>query len=223
MRIRPASLPFGCLLWRDHPPVGSLFYRGVMTGFFVWRASPAISRRLSAAAAACLLPALALAGCAAPPPPATPPASAPSSAGPAFASDEEALTIATDAYAAYLAMRDLILSEMGANPLRIGSVATAQAKESFKSDAADFADEEIRIVGSTKFDSVVLQGWSETGKVTIYVCNDVSQTDLIGPDGASRVTQDRNPRSPWQIVVEVRSPSDSFVEARTLWAGENFC
>jgi hypothetical protein len=194
-----------------------------MTGSYARRAAPAIPRRFITATVACLLPALTLIGCAAPPPQAPSPAASVAADVPAFASDEEALAVATDAYAAYLAMRDLILSEMGANALRIDAVATNQAKESFSRDAADFEERQIRIVGSTKFDSVVLQGLSDAGKVTIYVCNDVSQTDLIGPDGVSMVAADRNARSPWEVVVEVRSMSKAFVEARTLWSGENFC
>src|SRR5690606_24012229 len=84
-----------------------------------------LMRSALALAAATVTVAVLLSGCVQQGPEVTPPPEP--STTPIFASDEEALAAATEAYEAYLAMSDLIAQEGGVNPERIESVAVRKA------------------------------------------------------------------------------------------------
>ncbi|WP_374945343.1 hypothetical protein, partial [Agreia sp.] len=117
---------------------------------------------------------------------------------------------------------DLVLSEGGVEPERVSVVAESKALEKFFSDARDFRDGGLRLVGATAFDSVSVQQASES-HVSFYVCDDVSQTDLVNASGTSLVKADRIARSPWQITAEMSGDHVLRISKKDLWAGENFC
>ena len=107
-------------------------------------------------------------------------------AAPIFASDEEALAAAEEAYAAYLAMSDLIAQEGGRDPERIAPFVTEQQLvvelEGFASLAANGA----RLDGASRLGSVELQDVAgDMTTVAAYVCIDYSAATYLRGDGSS--------------------------------------
>lgn len=140
-----------------------------------------------------------------------------------YATDEEALAAATAAYAEYLRISDLILHEAGAGAERILAVT-----------AGDFAQislegyESIAAVGSystgtTTFDSMTLQRFSTTGGnkeiISVYLCHDVSDVDLLDINGESLVPPDRRDRVQFEASFDF-DPSTGHlsISQRSVWA-----
>ncbi|GAB3802713.1 hypothetical protein GCM10028798_20500 [Humibacter antri] len=182
-----------------------------------------VRRRMPAAAIAALL-ALPLAACTPAQPAPTP---SPTSAHTRlFASDAEALKAATDAYAAYLKVTDNVLSEGGADSARLESVASGDALKKVRADTADFKDNNAHTVGTTKFDSVRLAFFEPGARqpVAIYVCDDVSNVDVVDSSGKSLVAPDRKARTPWHVTfVRPANEGHLLVAERALWTGGGFC
>ena len=167
----------------------------------------------AAAVALVLVGALSASGCA-PEVPAADPTPTPS-ATPLFASDEEALAAAEEAYAAYLAVTDAIYAEGGAG---IEKLATVAAGKQLNEDTQGFAEVErlgLHSIGATTYDGVELQQFdreSEEGKgvVTIYVCQDVSLVDVFDASGASVVRTDRPDRTRFEVKFDGDSESSGL-------------
>jgi hypothetical protein len=171
---------------------------------------------------------LAMCGCVAPEPVAVPTPDA--SATPLFASDEEALAAATEAYARYVAVSDQILIDGGLKPERLLEVAT-QAVFEKQSEGYQIAFERgWRSTGGTVVDSVTLQDFASnavegTDIVTVYACIDVSKVDVVDASGASVVSDSRPDRSPYEASFDaVNGTSTKLVlSGEKIWTGENFC
>jgi hypothetical protein len=148
-------------------------------------------------------------------------------ATPLFATDDEALAAATEAYAKYQKVSDEILIDGGAHPERLLDVATQ-----------DFLDVQIigyqqaeanglRSTGGSMVDSTSLQFYdpnSVSGEavVGIYGCADVSRVDVVDASGASVVSPGRPDRSPFEAVFD--SSSEGLKLAKEdPWSGSNFC
>lgn len=150
-------------------------------------------------------------------------------AAPIFASDEEALAAATEAYLKYAAVLDDILSDGGAESERLEKVATGHALAADRADIAEYASHKYAMVGRTQVDSVSLQsvaahGTDDSVQVNLYVCEDVSDVDLVDGSGESIVRPDRVPRTPFQVVLSKSAASaPMLVTQRDLWTGLNFC
>lgn len=127
-----------------------------------------------------------------------------------------------DAYERFLAASDVVLSEGGAEADRMALVAEGEALEKSLTDAREFAQAGLRLVGSTTFDSIKLQQAS-SDSIAFYVCDDVSQTDLLDVSGTSLVKPDRATRSPWLITAKLSTDEKLRVSKKELWSGENFC
>ncbi|HWU46545.1 MAG TPA: hypothetical protein VN133_07290, partial [Humibacter sp.] len=142
---------------------------------------------------------------------------------PMFASDEEALKAATDAYAAYLKMSDTIFSEGGIDPERMSTVAIGQT---LRTDIAGFATAKKRgwkQIGMTQFDGVRLQSVTAHG-VRVYACVDVSGVDVVNADGKSIVSEQRPARSAVVVALEA-PPADNrlLVASNDPWGGNGVC
>jgi predicted small lipoprotein YifL len=118
---------------------------------------------------------LALSGCGGSDPlPTLPPS--PSST-PLFASEEEALAAAKDAYQAYLEMSDLIASEGGVEPERIEDVATRDLLDAALSGYETLRENAWRTSGETSIVGTQLQftdlsGATSEEVVAAYICVD---------------------------------------------------
>jgi predicted flap endonuclease-1-like 5' DNA nuclease len=175
---------------------------------------------------ATLAVALMLSGCV----PMTPSASRTpkASAAPVFASEAEALAAATKAYAAYVKVSDEILADGGAGPERINAVATGAQ---LAADLAGFGSarkERIRSKGVTTFDSVTLQRYDraqvENSLLSVYLCEDISNVEVLNDSGVSVVAAGRPNRVKYQIVFD-RPEKGAFgmlVAEKSVW-GDGQC
>jgi len=140
-----------------------------------------LTRRLIAASAAACAVTVALAGCTPPDQRPTPTSIPTTQNSPAFASDQDALKAATDAYAAYLKMSDTIFSQGGENPERITPFVSKSMAVREMSGYKDFAERRWRSTGSSEFDHVKVQrfGAGERVPISLYLCLDVSAVDVL--------------------------------------------
>ena len=171
---------------------------------------------------------LSLGGCA-PDAPAPKPTASPS-ATPLFATDEEALAAAEEAYAAYQAMSDAILMDGGKAPERLLEVATEEQYEAEKAGIDDIAASGYRSIGATKFDSMTIQMRAERPApddpiVTVYVCDNYADVDVVDASGNSVVAPDRPDRFPRVVAFGANmDPQERLVVASIdEWTGKAFC
>ena len=145
-------------------------------------------------------------------------------ATPIFASEEEALAAAEEAYAAYQAAVDLALQTLDSSGL--SEVATGPALEAASDSAEEFRQSSRRQVGSAIVHSVspvdlssLLDGdGSEVSQ--IYACLDLSDVTVVGSDGES--SQSATPVVP-MIAGLVWNHDRLLVVEDDVWDGTNFC
>ena len=178
------------------------------------------------AAVACAI--VTLAGCAAAPAPA--PTTATPTTAPVFASDEEALAAATEAYANYLRVSDEILMDGGDRPERIRDVTTPEMAKSEIDGYIDAKARQLRSTGGSTFSNLQIQslsvgGEAEKSVVTAYVCSDVSVVDVIDATGQSVVPPDRPDRTPFEVTFDLApsGPPHLVVARAAVWDGAGVC
>ena len=178
-----------------------------------------------AAVALVLAAALSASGCT-PDASGKPPASTPSATA-LFASDEEALAAAEEAYRAYLAVADEILRDGGNDPDRLLQVATQEVYEKQLEGYRQTADNGWRGRGVTRLDTVSIQSYrpqSAKALVTIYACVDVAGVDVVDASGTSVVSPSRPDRTPFEaIFARSDSPPSLILSGETPWLGKDFC
>jgi hypothetical protein len=181
---------------------------------------------MAAVASAGLLLILA-AGCAAASPP-DPPSATPTPT-PVFASDEEALAAAEEAYANYLRVSDEILMDGGADPERIIEFTSAEMANSEIDGYLEAKEQRFHSTGGSTFANLTIQsvssGFELEGAVMAYVCSDVSLVDVVNEKGESIVPDSRPDRTPFEITFDLAEPSSKrLVVARAeVWSGGGVC
>lgn len=200
-------------MWRIPPPDGRSGY-----------GDPMPIRRSAAPLA--LLAALSLAGCTAPDPEPTPTV-APTTE-PLFASEEEALAAAEEAYSAYVDMADLLLSESGVDPERLRPLVGDQLYERQEAGFKQAAASGLIGTGQTNFlvdrvQAVDLEASVGEQVIAAYVCRDVSGVDILDSDGNSVVSEDRVSILPVEVAWSRGSANELVVSRDDVWSGENFC
>jgi hypothetical protein len=182
-----------------------------------------VVRRVGAAAVAVAFAAL-LGGCAPqvqPPPPKPSPSSSP-----VFASDEEALAAATKAYAAYQHASDSVAHDSGAGVERLREVVTGSAYANEQKVFESFHNRGLTGVGQSSFDNVSLQSYDRvTSEVVLYLCVDLSHTDIVDADHASTVSKDRPTRFPFEVTFGPTKDGSKtlWITGSESWTGANFC
>jgi hypothetical protein len=182
-------------------------------------------RRGAVAAAAATGLALVLAGCVGAPA-ATPTPSPADTPAPIFASDEEALAAATEAYGGFERVSQTIASESGSSPGRIGDVATSRYTPELLEEFQTYEDLGIHTVGQSTLDSFELvEQTSADGVATvvIYVCRDVSDVRVIDATGNDVTPADRDERAPLVATLVSEESEHLLVDQVELWAGKDFC
>ncbi|MGO4104892.1 hypothetical protein AB4Y63_13135 [Leifsonia sp. YAF41] len=172
--------------------------------------------------------ALVLSGCASAPDPV--PSESRSAAEPVFASDEEALAAATEAYAAYLQMSDQILMDGGFDPDRIRPLVSRPMAESEIRGFKEISDKGYRSSGGSEFENLTLQSREEadgesSGRIVVYLCSDVSAVDVWDSNGVSVISASRPDRTPFEVVFtsNTSDPQHLIVSSSDVWEGNGVC
>ncbi|MFT2815817.1 hypothetical protein [Leifsonia sp. A12D58] len=185
--------------------------------------------RVAAVALLVVLVGSLLSGCASTTEPQPTPTPTATDAVPVFASDEEALAAATEAYAAYLEADDRSWS---GNPESIEvflQLTTGEAHNEDVSIRALYAKNGWTRIGSTSISSMELQshGVNSDGlaEIRTYVCLDVSGADVLDSEGKSASKPDRPLVLPLEVAFLSNFSPESplqLSESR-VWSGQNFC
>ncbi len=165
-----------------------------------------------------LLITLVLAGCTQPDPMPSPPPT-PSSA-PVFASDEEALAAAEEAYGKFLATLDQIFIDGGREPDRLLAVASRQVVDEQLPGFEELRTQGQRGTGATQLQMTLQSTDLVAGEVTAYVCEDISATDIVDQSGVSVVAPGRTTLFEYEVVLSGRP---LIVQSRLPWNGATTC
>lgn len=176
-------------------------------------------------AAVAVLATVLLSGCV-PQEPVITPEPEPSST-PVFASDEEALAAATEAYAKYLEVSDQIAHDGGDEADRITSyLTTSQAAKELET-FNQLKESGLATQGSTIFDRVTLQryGRSTSGpdSITVYLCLDVSAVVILDSLGTDVTPSGRINKLPLEVEFEALDPVKLLISRSEPWSGSDFC
>ena len=165
---------------------------------------------------------LMLAGCV-PSAPSASPTPEPSTT-PVFASEEEALAAAEEAYAVYVALADQIFKEGGADPERLSEVATGTFLEATVEGFRQSQIEGLQSTGGTVFRNATLQMYSPESAplevVSIYVCEDISAVDVVDASGRSVVSPDRPDTTVFQAIFDLSADGNLLLSSREVWKNE---
>lgn len=175
--------------------------------------------------AATLLAVLLLAGCVPNEPVITPPPEPHST--PIFASDDDALAAATEAYAKYVKVADEVFHDGGRDTQPLQSVMTGAFLESTLQGFRVAADKGLHSVGQTTFDQVQLQQFDQSSfgpaAVIAYVCEDISGIDVLDASGKSVVSKDRLDRVRFEVTFDYVTTAQTLVISQRLPWSDTAC
>jgi hypothetical protein len=144
------------------------------------------------------------------------------SSTPIFASEEDALAAAEEAYAAYQAAVDLALQTLDDSGL--DAVATGDALAAALESVDRLEAEGSHQVGTTVVTSVIPTDLSPltggVGEPQVYACLDLTSVGIVSADGT--VSQSSIPNFPMIATFAVEG-STLLVTIDEVWDGENFC
>ena len=165
-----------------------------------------------------------LSGCTSAPVPAPSNTSAPETP-PVFASNEDALAAATAFYVAYQGMANTISRDGGTDPQRITPFVTSEMLPGEIASFERLSEKGVHLVGDLAFDSMTIQSADlSRGSLVVYMCLDVSATDIVDSAGISIIPPDRVSRHPLQVALTGDSMKNRLLLERSeLWTGTNFC
>jgi len=180
---------------------------------------------LAATALGITLTVAALASCANPGEPGEPPGPEPS-VTPVFASEEEALEAARDAYQAYLDVSNAVGQAGWMDTSAFESVERGEALDNELKTVSRYRASGWRLLGSSAFDSLSIQQINDFGAgsldLVIYLCLDVSGVDVVDASGTSVVEPDRPERQ--ALEVEMDDSEEVLKVSRSeAWFGDDFC
>jgi hypothetical protein len=185
------------------------------------------ARRSVAALAAAGVLAVVLVGCTGTPAPSPTPAPSTSAAAPIFASDEEALAAAEEAYQMFEAVSHQIATDGGEGPQRVESIATSRFLPHLLDEFDQYREHGLRIEGESSVDSIRLAEHTEGpdgAHVSIYLCQDVSSVRVLDAAGTDVTPTDRPNRTPLIAFLIAASPENQLlVDNVELWSGDDFC
>lgn len=148
---------------------------------------------------------------------------------PVFASDEEALAAATEAYARYLEVSDQIAADGGADPERIQPFVSTDRYQIEAQLYQQLTGSGNRQEGSSSFDNAELQQFSQDSSgvpfVIFYVCLDLSATNLVDSIGTNITPPEVTLRSPFEITMTGTNDGgrNLVLEGMERWPRSEFC
>jgi hypothetical protein len=171
---------------------------------------------------------LVLGGCTGSPNPSPTPAPMTANSESIFASDEEALAAAIEAYEGYRVVSGEISMEGGANSERIKPFVSTKFAQTVLDEFKALEEAGLKMVGTTSIDTTSLVSWSsdESGaEVSIYLCRDVSGARAINAAGDDVTPATRDDRVPLQafLVSNDTDGQELVVDGVDQWAGDDFC
>lgn len=146
---------------------------------------------------------------------------------PVFASDEEALAAATEAYAKYRTVLDEIFISGGVDLNELETVATGNQLRTETEGFQQVRERGLHSSGGTTFEMRSLQQYDPTAAggesvVIAYVCEDVSAVDVFDQSGASIVSSDRPDTSLYEVTFDLRSDTtELLVSNKERWSDES--
>ena len=145
---------------------------------------------------------------------------------PVFASDEDALAAAEELYGRYLEVANALGQSGWRDTTRLTDVTTGRALEDELKNAEDFVLKGYVQTGESTFDTVSIQQIEDQGRshvsITVYLCLDVSQVDVVDKSGESVVSSSRPDRQ--ALEVEMNDGDEKLKVTRSeAWSGANFC
>ncbi|HEY9365478.1 MAG TPA: hypothetical protein VIP55_02480 [Agromyces sp.] len=188
------------------------------------RTRPLAGAALAAAGALALL----LSGCAGDAPAPSPSPSA-DAAEPIFASDEEALAAAVEAYEAFVAVSDQLSANPDGDPSIIESVVTSRYAPEFIGSLAEFHESGLSTTGEITRNGFELAQASETSDqladVQIYVCVDYTGSDIVNSAGEVVTPEDRpaTHRSIVRLLGDEARSTQLLVDSTELWDSSEGC
>jgi len=110
-------------------------------------------------------------------------------------------------------------------------VATQDVLVEETSSYETFASSGLKGLGSTTLDSFKLQSYNDGAIepepiITVYVCVDVTNVDVLDANGISIVNQNGRARLPFEasfISDDTTGNGKLILAAKELWTGEDFC
>lgn len=186
----------------------------------------AARRRVGAVGTVAVALGLLLTGCVGAPAPMPTPTEE-STAAPIFASDEEALAAAEAAYQRFIDTTTMITNNGGAPSEKLKSVATGAALDEESDAAKRFREEGFRTIGIVTFRVHKLQSVAQDADartvITLYVCDDLREVDLLNAAGESMVVEGRVVDVPYIVAVTAIDADNLRVSEKELWTRDNFC
>lgn len=144
---------------------------------------------------------------------------------PLFASDEEALAAATEAYEEYLAVLDTALQQPAIRDAPFAEIAVGPALDEAVESMETFVEQGLRIVGrrevtNTQFQQSVAS--EDRVAIQIYVCESVANLDILNADGVSLVQPERPDLTAFEVTL-LADERVILVEERIVWEGGGVC
>ena len=156
---------------------------------------------------------LVLTGCGGSEPPVPTPTPAPTAA---FASEEEALAAAVEAYGRFTSVSDEIGQAGGIGSERLLAVAAGDFMVGTVDGYRDWNEKGWRQIGSKTFHDVSIQSIFSNG-VVVYLCEDISNVDVVDSAGASVVSATRVDTYFFQVELEMSPEDRLLVTGRERW------
>ncbi|HOY82347.1 MAG: hypothetical protein IT189_08015 [Microbacteriaceae bacterium] len=123
----------------------------------------------------------------------------------AFASEEEALAAAVAVYDRFRSIGDEIGHDGGRDAERLEEVATGGFLKVSVEGFTGWIDKGWHQVGSSTFRDVTVQQYSDgpADAVVLYLCDDISEVDVLDETGASVASPDRPDTNYLQVSFDV--------------------
>jgi hypothetical protein len=137
-----------------------------------------------------------------------------------FASDEEALAAAEEAYGRFLSTLDQIFVDGGANPERLLDVASQEILDHEMAGFEQLKASGERGTGATTTTLTLQYADLASGEVTVYACDDISDTDILDSSGRSVVREGRTTKYEYEVTL---ADNPMIVTSRVPWDGSSIC
>ncbi|MCS0500577.1 hypothetical protein [Protaetiibacter mangrovi] len=142
-------------------------------------------------------------------------------ADPVFASDEEALAAAEEAYGKYLTAVATVLADGGSQPERLEPFLTADLYAQELPAYEELQEQGWKGVGTYSFAMTPQDVDASSGDIAVYVCDDRSNLDIVDETGNSVVDPGRPDRAASEVLFVWNG--GLRIAAQTSWDGGGVC